>query len=353
MIKFYYTPLMANLFDHTWDELKEVLADASRPAFRVRQVMEGLYHSKAVDFDGISTLPKDVKEALKSVHRFFTLTEERSEESRTSAACKFLFRLQDGQYVESVALPNSQGRFTLCISTQVGCSLKCGFCASGLSGFVRDLFAHEIVEQAVFIKKKGFPVTNIVFMGMGEPLLNYDHVMKSVLIINDPRLVNIGMRHITISTAGVIEGIGKLAGTGFQARLSVSLHFPDEKMRERFMPVSVSNPLSGLMKALRDYQAGTGRQIMFEYILFKGLNESVRAAGDLIRLLKGLDCKVNLIPYNPVEAFDLEPPDSAAVKAFQEILLKHGIRVTLRRRRGEDIRAACGQLRLHRMENNK
>lgn len=334
------------MYDLLYEELFPLLQQENWSRFRVSQVIDGLYRSKALEFDQISTLPAEIKEQLKLKYLFFSLHPERTERSSRDETTKFLFRLEDRQHIETVALPNSRGQFTLCVSTQVGCSLKCSFCASGLKGLVRNLAVHEIVEQVMYIIKAGFSVSNIVFMGIGEPLLNYDNVIKAIRIINADHPVNIGARKITLSTAGIIEGIRRFSELELQVRLSVSLHFPDSGMRSKYMPVNASHPLPELISALKEYQEKRGRQITFEYILFKGINDDTDTAAKMIELLRGLDYKVNLIPYNPVEHCGLSAPDEISIDLFYRYLLSRKIFVTLRKRRGDDIKAACGQLRL-------
>ncbi len=335
-----------------YNELKIALEKEISQSFRVKQVLDGIYKSKSLTIRTISTLPKEVKEQVEQKYSFFTIREEKREGSKISWTTKFLFRLADGEYIEAVALPNTKKDFTLCLSTQVGCALKCAFCASGHFGLIRNLETHEIVEQALFIKKSGFNVTNIVFMGIGEPLMNYDNVLKAIKIIHDPAAMNIGIRNITISTAGIIEGIRKLSDLDLQIKLSVSLHFPYDDMRSKYMPVNNSNPLPKLVETLKEYQVKTNKIITFEYILIKGLNDNPQIADDLIKLLDGLNYKINIIPYNPVECFDFKTPSEEKSTAFFRYLLKKGIKATLRYLRGDDIKAACGQLRMKELKSS-
>ena len=262
-----------------------------------------------------------------------------------TGAVKFLFRLSDRNCVEGVALPNTKKSWTFCISTQAGCGIKCGFCASGKLGLTRNLETHEIVEQVMWMKKTLGEVTNIVFMGVGEPFHNFDNVMAAIRLINDPQLAGIGARNITVSTSGVIEGIQKMSDVGEQIRLSVSLHFPWDDVRSRHMPVNRTNPLPQLMQALREYQDKTKRLITFEYVLFRDLNDHLQAADDLRKLLQGLDFKINLIPFNSVKGTPFHAPKEEKARKFLGHLLKKGVKATLRYKKGDDINAACGQLR--------
>ncbi|MBI2447340.1 MAG: 23S rRNA (adenine(2503)-C(2))-methyltransferase RlmN, partial [Candidatus Omnitrophica bacterium] len=256
---------------------------------------------------------------------------------------------------ESVLIPHDireHARNTVCLSTQVGCAYGCKFCASGKTGFVRDLTAGEIVEQLVWIQREIRPdrVNNIVFMGMGEPLANYDNVMKAVRIINSPSCAAIGSRKITISTCGLVPGIKRLPAENIQIELSVSLHAPDDRTRSLILPVNKKFPVAILISACREYVRKTNRQITFEYILISGVNDSTIQAEELGRLLKGLNCKLNLIPYNKIEGLDFKSPSAEAVSDFRTALFHAGVKSFIRQARGQDIAGACGQLRLRKMK---
>jgi len=260
---------------------------------------------------------------------------------------KFLFALTDKGSVEAVSIP-TENRATGCISTQVGCKFACSFCASGLHGFKRNLSAAEILEQALFLKdgSRVRKLTHLVFMGTGEPLDNYDNLLKSIRIINSKEAFNIGARRITISTCGITPGIKRLSGEGLQIELSVSLHASDDRTRSRIMPINKRYPLESLLTACREYIKKTDRQITFEYVLIQGLNSDLQSSRELSKILKGLNCKVNLIPANFVAELGIEPPGKLEILMFRDCLLKAGIGVTLRKPRGQDIEASCGQLRL-------
>lgn len=294
----------------------------------------------------MSDLPVGLRERLEGNFKIFSLTLTRKLASIDGTE-KFLFGLKDNNFIESVIIP-AAGRVTACISTQVGCKFCCAFCASGLSGFKRDLSCAEIIGQALYLKNrlKDNKLTHIVFMGTGEPLDNYDDLLKAIRTINSHFSFNIAARRITISTSGLIPGIKKLAEEGLQVELSVSLHASDNRTRNKLMPVNKKYPLQDLMSCCRDYISKTGRQITFEYILFEGINSDLQSAQNLSKILRGLNCKVNLIPANPVKELGVLPPPKHEALRFRDFLLRHGVNATLRRPRGEDIEAACGQLRL-------
>ena len=341
---------MIYLYNYTYNQLKDVLLKETLPAYRIAQIIDGLYKSKAYQFKDISTLPNDIKALLLEKYVFFSINCDEQLISKKTNTIKYLFKLEDGQLIEAVAIPNQNQQYTLCISTQVGCPLKCKFCASGLKGWLRNLSIYEIVEQVMFIKKADITISNIVFMGIGEPFLNYENVIKAIEIINDPKLINIGARKITISTSGIFEGIDQFSDFDKQVRLSVSLHFPDDKLRTCYMPINEKYPLDELIKKVKNYQHKTNRLVTFEYILFKSINDNIKWADKLINLLKGLDYKINLIPYNPVEGLDFQAPDQRKVTEFYEYLVNNNIKVTLRKKKGDDIKAACGQLRFLKTE---
>jgi 23S rRNA (adenine2503-C2)-methyltransferase len=259
-----------------------------------------------------------------------------------------LFELRDGNLIEAVAIPTEK-RTTGCLSTQAGCRFSCRFCASGLLGFKRNLTTAEMVEEVLYLKNNTAlqKLTHIVFMGIGEPLDNYDNLLGAIRIINFPEGLHIGSRRITISTCGLLPGIKRLSEEGLQIELSVSLHASDDKIRSQLMPINRKYPLRSLLEACRKYIKRTNRQVTFEYVLIKGMNSDLQNARKLSIILKPLNCKVNLIPANAVGELGIEPPDKSEILLFKDYLVKSGINVTLRRPRGQDIAAACGQLRLH------
>ncbi len=316
------------------------------PKYYARDIFRWIYQKGALDFNRISSLPATLREKLSAEFRItgLTLADKQVSSDRT---VKFLFELVDKNRVEAVIIP-APGRVTGCISSQAGCKFACNFCASGLKGFKRNLSAGEILEQVLYLKNaSGGKLTHIVFMGTGEPLDNYDNVLKAVRLINSPQGFNIGARRITISTCGIIPGIKRLQDEDLQIELSISLHSAQDKVRSRLMPVNNKYPLGELMKCCREYTAKTNRQITFEYILIRDLNADLAAAQSLAAWLKDLKlAKINLIPANAVAELKISPPGRAQINTFKTYLSKAGLTVTLRRERGQDISAACGQLRL-------
>ena len=256
---------------------------------------------------------------------------------------KYLFELADGTRIETVELLDEDRR-TLCISTQVGCKMNCQFCATARLHFTRNLTAGEIVDQVIQVEKQGGRISNIVYMGMGEPFDNYDETIKSVRILNSPAGKNIGIRHITISTAGIIDGIERLAQEGMQVRLAISLHAVRDHVREKIMRIGRKYPIADLLEAVRDYQRKTKRRVTFEYVMINGLNDSSADARALSKLINGIKANINLIEYNPHDGCDFAPSDRKTIKAFQQILSDAGWEVATRFKRGQSIKAACGQL---------
>jgi len=332
-------------------ELKLSIKEIGKKEYRASQLLSWVYKKGIDSFDEMSDLPLEFREVCKkrfALRNLDLVNEQVSEDGTT----KYLFKLKDGNLIESVLIPGIKNfRNTVCVSTQVGCAFGCRFCASGKKGFKRDLSAGEIVDQALFIKNriKPHPVTNIVIMGVGEPLSNYDNLLKAIRIFNSHECLNIGIRKITISTCGIVPEILRLASENMQVELSISLHASDDAARTRLMPINKRYPISKLIETCKEYILKTNRQITFEYILLKGINDSPVDAKHLIQLLKGVKCKVNLIPYNEVEGVKFESPGMESIKGFRAVLNMGGVRNTLRLQRGLSIKASCGQLRM--MEN--
>ncbi|KPK98892.1 MAG: hypothetical protein AMJ95_02130 [Omnitrophica WOR_2 bacterium SM23_72] len=338
---------MRDLKDFNLCELETLLQDWGFPVFHAHQIFVWLYQKKASDFNSMSDLPLDLRKKLKE--NFYIqglrVAEKRISKDKTE---KFVFKLWDKHFIESVLIP-TKTRITVCLSSQVGCKFACRFCASGLKGFKRDLSVGEIMEQVLTLRNNssGQKVTHIVFMGTGEPLDNYDRVLKAIRIINSDYSFHIGARRITISTCGIIPGIKRLAQEGLQLELSVSLHAAEDSSRTRLMPINKKYPLKELILACEEYIKRTGRQITFEYILMKGINSDLQNAQKLSKILKSVrPCKVNLIPSNSIEELKIGPPERVKINLFRNYLFKENIPVTVRKGRGEDIEAACGQLRL-------
>jgi 23S rRNA (adenine2503-C2)-methyltransferase len=292
----------------------------------------------------VKTFPLDLREKLNKECPLNISGQANISEDRQ--AIKALIAFEDGLKVETVLMKHNDGRNTVCVSSQIGCPLGCAFCATGKMGFKRNLHDFEIVEQILFfaryLKTKGEKVTNIVFMGMGEPFLNYDNVISAIRILNDKDGLNLGARHFSISTAGVPEGVMKLAEEKLQANLAISLHAPDDKLRSEIMPIDKKYPIKEILNAVDWYIKETNRRVMIEYIMIDGINDSDECAKNLARLVKKPLYFVNLISYNPTGIF--KPSLPARIKKFKEILEKHGIDVTQRHRFGQDVKGACGQL---------
>ena len=329
------------------EEWKPILTERGMRAFRADQILQALYRDYITDWDQATTLPKDFREQLK-VEFPITKTQTLAVSKSSDGTQKLLLGLEDGESVETVLIP-ATGRFTQCISTQVGCGMGCAFCASGANGVVRSLAADEIVAEYMAGRALG-EITNIVVMGMGEPFANYDETMRALKLINAGRGPNLGARHITLSTCGVVPGFAKLAAEGIQFELSVSLHAPNDALRDELMPVNRKWPLDTLLAACADYTKTTKRIITFEYTVIKGVNDSRECAEELARQVKRVPmAKVNLIPLSPVaHRPDFRTPDDATMLMFLDVLMKRGVQTMLRRSRGKDADAACGQLRLRR-----
>jgi 23S rRNA (adenine2503-C2)-methyltransferase len=357
---------MQDIKELSLKELEEKLFSWGSRKYYAREIFRWIYQKGAFDFSRMSSLPSALRENLSAAFSILNLklADKQVSSDRT---VKFLFELADKNRVEAVSIP-ARDRLTGCISSQAGCKFGCGFCASSLKGFKRNLTAGEILEQVLYLKNNiegGHPaekerpvrapaqkLTHIVFMGTGEPLDNYDNVLKAVRLINSPEGFNIGARRITISTCGIIPGIKKLQDEDLQIELSISLHAAQDKVRSLLMPVNHKYPLGELIKCCREYIAKTNRQITFEYILIRDLNSDLAAAESLAGLLKEIKlAKINLIPANAVGELKINPPSREQINVFQSYLIKAGLQVTLRRERGQDISAACGQLRLKHEKN--
>lgn len=331
----------------TPEELAAYLRELGQPAFRAKQVFAWL-NQGAESFDEMTNLPKSLRERLAEECRLFAPQIERRQVSKIDGTIKYLWRLWDGNCVETVLMRYHHGN-AVCVSCQAGCNMGCVFCASTLGGKVRDLTAGEILDQIIFAQKdSGEKVSNIVMMGIGEPLDNFDNVLRFLTLVNHPDGLNIGMRHISLSTCGLVGRIDKLASLGLQLTLSVSLHAPDDETRSRLMPVNRSVGVEKLMETCRRYFETTGRRISYEYAVIDGVNDSDEQADRLAALLKGQPAHVNLIPLNDIKESPLKP--SRRVREFQKRLESHGVTATVRRKLGGDIDASCGQLRRRQME---
>ena len=334
------------LLDNDVTELQEFVKATGQPVYRARQLLDWLYRKHAASYEELTNLPKAWREQLQQTAE---LDPFRSSSVQASAdhTRKYLFELHDGQYIESVCIPMKE-HFTLCISTQVGCALHCAFCLTGQQGFTRNLTAGEIVGQVLAVQRDhaaDLRISNIVLMGMGEPLLNYDHTVKAIRLMLAEEGVHFSNRKITLSTAGVVPGIRKLGQEAFTINLAVSLNAPTEELRSQLMPINHTYPLAQLLHACRDYPLPERRRITFEYIMLDRVNDDPVQAHTLAALLRGIRCKINLIPLNPNTATLFRPACEARILAFQNILIEHGYSVFIRASKGADISAACGQLR--------
>ncbi|WP_294548833.1 23S rRNA (adenine(2503)-C(2))-methyltransferase RlmN [uncultured Pseudoflavonifractor sp.] len=330
-------------------EMADYFRELGEPAFRAKQVFQWL-HRGAVSFDEMTNLSKSLREKLSGSCYITAPIVERKQVSAQDGTIKYLWRLRDGNCIETVLMRYHHGN-TVCISSQVGCRMGCAFCASTLGGKVRNLTPSEMLDQVLFTQlDSGAPISNIVLMGIGEPLDNFDTVMRFLELVNHPDGLNIGMRHISLSTCGLVEKIDKLADLRLQLTLSVSLHAPDDETRSRIMPVNKAVGVERLFKSCRQYFEKTGRRISYEYAMIDGVNDSDWQADLLAKHLKGTPGHVNLIPLNEVKESLLKP--SRRVEAFQKRLEQHGITVTVRRKLGGDIDASCGQLRRKAMQEN-
>jgi len=334
-------------------EITAFMAEMGEPAFRAKQVIDWTFAKRAVSIEAMSNLSKGLRQTLaeRFVTRTMTISTVTGSKDTTR---KFLLKLNDGRFVETVLIPanpalygEASDRHTLCVSSQVGCAYDCKFCASGLAGFTRNLTAAEIVEQIVQVEAySGERMDNLVFMGMGEPLANYSHVTKAIEILNAEWGIGIGARHMTVSTSGLAPQIKKLADFPLQIRLAISLHGASDDVRNKIMPVNQKYNLDELFDALAYWRSKRKQHITFEYILIQDVNDGLDQAHRLAKRAKGLDAKVNLIPYNTVEGLPWVRPSEERQDAFRDVLLNAGVKATLRREKGHDIAAACGQLRL-------
>ena len=335
---------MIDIKSMTVSEITRAMTDLGQPAFRGKQVFTWL-HRGAKSFDEMTNLPKTLRRQLAELYTITVPEVVTRQVSAADGTIKYLWRLADGNCVESVLMRYHYGN-TVCISCQVGCRMGCRFCASTLGGLVRSLTPAEMVDQVLFTGlDSGLPVGHIVLMGIGEPLDNLDNVLRFLELINAPEGMNIGMRHISLSTCGLVEGIDVLAERNLQLTLSVSLHGPNDQVRSAIMPINLKYGVDRVLEACRRYYAKTGRRISFEYAMIRDVNDSVEQANELADRLRGLGAHVNLIPLNYVEERTLEPSTRQAVARFQQVLESRGITATVRRSLGGDIDASCGQLR--------
>ena len=339
---------MTNIFGLNLDELTSLITSLKLPKFRAKQIIEWMYLKHAISFEQMTNLSKDLREKLSQE---FTINRAKSWDRLDSAdekTTKFLLQFGDGIGVETVLMRQSYGN-SICVSSQAGCNMGCTFCASTLHGMARNLSTGEILAQAMYIQellnKTGEQINNIVIMGSGEPMLNYDNVLKFIRLVHEPHCLNLGYRNITISTSGIVPGIEKLAKENIPITLSISLHAPNNELRTSLMPINKRYPLEEVIKAAVNYADITKRRVTYEYILIDKYNDNIAEAQELCHLLKNQLANVNLIPINPVKERNFNRPSLSRIKTFAKYLNDHHITATIRQEMGTDINAACGQLR--------
>lgn len=343
------TPTKPSLVGLTEAELKTLVAELGEKPFRAQQLHNWLYVRCARDFNAMTNLAASFRERLTANYRVGCLELVERQKSADGTR-KYLFKTDSGKLIESVLMYfEERDTYSLCMSSQVGCAVDCQFCATGKLGFQQNLSVGEIVDQYLFVKAdcrdvlSESGIRNIVFMGQGEPLLNYDNLLAAIRILNQS--AEVGIRHITVSTSGIVPKINQLATEGLQLVLAVSLHAPDDETRDQFMPINRKWPVAKVMESIRNYVGTTGRRVTIEYILLKGINDTEDHAHKLGKLLQGVKVNVNLIPYNPIGAsYGFERPDNIAITKFMDTVSSYGKKVTVRVERGVDIAAACGQL---------
>ena len=335
---------MKNIKDYDLEELKNELKQIGEKPFRAEQIFKWLYQDKVKEFDEMTNLSLQLREKLKENYTICNYKILKKQKSK-DGTIKYLFDVLDGNAIETVLMSYHHG-YSLCVSSQIGCKMGCKFCASTGIHFIRNLTSGEIVEQILAVEQdENIRISNIVFMGIGEPLDNYDNVVNAIRIINNQKGLSIGARHISISTSGLVPKIYKLAEENIQCTLSISLHASNNEKRSSMMPVNNRYPIEELMQACKDYIKKTNRRISFEYALAKDNNDNLDDAKELIKLLKGMLCHVNLIPINKIENGQFDKSSNENIMKFRDFLNDHGIVATIRRELGSDIDAACGQLR--------
>ena len=338
---------MINLYGQEMSKLEKLLIERGQKKYRATQLFTWIYEKKAKSFDEMSDVSKAFREEL---NRDFCLTLPRIYKKQESidGTIKLLLELEDGSKIETALMPYRYGN-AICVSSQVGCNMACAFCASGLLKKKRNLEVHEIVGQVIvmnsLLEEKGQHVSHVVVMGTGEPFDNYDNVIDFIRIINHPKALAIGARHISVSTCGIVPGILRYAKEGLQSNLAISLHAPNDEIRNKIMPISKGYKMDELMEAVKYYEKEAGRRVTFEYIMLKDVNDSLECAEQLVKLIKGTLAYVNLIPYNPVDENSFQRSEDKQVHKFFSYLMQHGVNTTVRKEFGNDIDAACGQLR--------
>lgn len=334
---------MNNIYNLTLTDLEDYFLSIGEKKFKGQQVFDWLYRKKVSSFDEMSNLKKELIDVLKNNFAFRTVSITKVE--KDVDVSKYLFKLKDDEKVEAVLMDHLYGN-SLCISTQVGCNMGCKFCESGRLKKVRNLETHEMIEQILLVEEEcGKRISHIVIMGIGEPFDNYDNLIKFIEIVNNPKGLELGSRHITVSTCGLVPKIKEFTMLPYQVNLAISLHAPNNAIRDSIMPINKAYPLDVLIPTLKDYIKKTNRRVTFEYILLDGINDTKECALELCNLVKGMNCYINLIPYNETNNISYKRSKKETISAFYDILKKNRINVTVRREYGSNISAACGQLR--------
>jgi 23S rRNA (adenine2503-C2)-methyltransferase len=331
-----------NLKSYSLSKIKDIITNLGIEQYRSQQIFQWIWQKNAEDFAIMTNISKNLRKLLSEKFEISGLRIERRQSAKDGTE-KFLFRLEDNNFIEAVFIPEAKRR-TVCASTQVGCPLGCKFCATALIGFKRNLKAYEIADEIRIIQKElNKKVTNLVFMGMGEPLLNIEEVIRAIEIISSSIGLSISQRHTTISTVGLIDGINYLLKSSLKVKLAISLNFPDEKMRKEMMPIAKQNPMKEMLKLAKKYSLKKS-MVTFEYVMIDKLNDRLKDAQRLLKLLRGIPSKINLIPYNPYPALPFKKPSDMKIKDFHQYLLSSKHTITLRKSRGQEILAGCGQL---------
>ncbi|NVP17484.1 23S rRNA (adenine(2503)-C(2))-methyltransferase RlmN [Candidatus Gracilibacteria bacterium] len=349
---------MQKISIHDEKKVKELLEANGEKAFRYSQIENAIYKNFITNFDDMNTLSKNIRELLKENCFFYSLTVDDQKTSSNGQTTKILFKTETGEFIESVIMRHLTGRVTLCISCQAGCPMACTFCATGKLGLLKNLKNYEVIEQIYYAAKllndEGNKLRNIVYMGMGEPMLNYDVVKETINIANDQKKFDLANRRVTVSTCGIVPGIKKFTSDFPQTSLAISLHAPNDEIRKQIMPVDHTYPLSELMSSLDEYTAKTNKRIFYEYIMINGVNDNIKLAHELGKLLEGKLAHVNFIPYNAGEGTGgtYSPTPRFIIEKFQTILQHYGVVSTIRATMGDDIDAACGQLANKKKDND-
>ena len=334
---------MENIYNYRLEDLKEYFKNINEKEFKATQVYEWLYKKRVKSFDEMTNIKKEVIEKLK--HNFKIEPLKILKKQIDTDVCKYLFELEDKNKIEAVLMKHDYGN-SLCVSTQVGCNMSCAFCESGRLKKVRNLSSYEMVLQILEVEEDlNIRISHVVLMGIGEPFDNYENVMKFIDIINEPKGIDLGARHITVSTSGLVPKINEFANNPKQVNLAISLHAPNNEIRNKIMPINKAYPIEKLIESVKEYLNKTNRRVTFEYIMLKDINDKVEHAIELSKLLKGINCYVNLIPYNETSHIEYKKSEKEQILKFYDTLKKNNINVTIRKEFGKKVSAACGQLR--------